>query len=65
MSNIKRKVNIYYTDTDSIYIKKNDIYKIENYLDDTLLGKFKKEFEYKKIIFIALKTYIGITLDNK
>lgn len=65
INKIKRKINIYYSDTDSIYIDKKDINKIQEYTSQTELGKFKIEREYKYIIFIALKTYIGKTTQNE
>jgi hypothetical protein len=65
MNKIKRLVNIYYSDTDSIYIEKKDLYKISQFVNPTELGKFKIEREFKYIIFIALKTYIGKTIENK
>lgn len=65
INKIKRIIDIYYSDTDSIYIDKKDINKISEYISQTELGKFKIEREYKYIIFIALKTYIGKTTEKK
>lgn len=65
INKIKRKIDIYYSDTDSIYIDKKDLSKISEYISKTELGKFKIEREYKYIIFIALKTYIGKTTEKK
>lgn len=65
INKIKRIIDIYYSDTDSIYIDKKDLEKIKEYISQTELGKFKIEREYKYIIFIALKTYIGKTIENK
>jgi hypothetical protein len=49
-------INLYYTDTDSIYIDENS--KIpENLLSNTDLGKLKLEYICNKAIFLAPKVY--------
>ena len=40
MNKIKRIINIYYSDTDFIYIDKKDLYKISKFVHPTELGKF-------------------------
>jgi hypothetical protein len=47
MNQIKHKVDIYYSDTDSIFIDKKDLNKIYSYLDDFEIGKFKIVGEIK------------------
>jgi DNA polymerase type B, organellar and viral len=50
------KINLYYTDTDSIYVDEDsDIDK--NLIDEKVLGKLKIENTYKKGIFICAKVY--------
>ena len=47
--------NLFYTDTDSIFINKK---LPKNYVSDTILGKFKLEYEINKAFFLAPKMYI-------
>lgn len=58
MQTLKDKVDIYYMDTDSIIIAKNDLYKIKDLLDQDKLGYLKIESEWDYGIFIAPKVYI-------
>jgi hypothetical protein len=53
--------NLYYTDTDSIFVDK-DLNK--NFLNNDI-GKFKLEYIFKEAIFLGPKIYAGITEDNK
>jgi len=53
--------NLYYTDTDSIFIDK-DLNK--NFLNNDI-GNFKLEYIFKEAIFLGPKIYAGITEDNK
>lgn len=54
------KINLYYTDTDSIY---TDSEIDENLISDTILGKLKLEYECEKAIFLSPKVYI-LKLEN-
>lgn len=65
MQNVMLKIlktnYIYYTDTDSIYIK----YPLENsYISDIDLGKFKLVNVFKKAYFVATKVYCLILLNG-
>ena len=55
-------INLYYTDTDSIY---TDSIIDEDLISQTILGKLKLENTCKKAIFLAPKMYCLETLDNK
>ena len=57
MQELKEKVDIYYVDTDAIVIKKKDLEKIKEYLDEKALGKLKIVTEMDEAIFIAPKCY--------
>ena len=63
MAEFKREgYNLYYTDTDSIYIP----YELpKNLISDKILGKFKLEYIFKDIVFLAPKVYAGITINNE
>jgi hypothetical protein len=62
MSNFKNNnYNLYYTDTDSIFIDK-DLDK--NFLNNDI-GNFKLEYIFKEVVFLGPKIYGGITDDNK
>jgi len=52
------KINLYYTDTDSIY---TDSELDEDLIDDKVLGKLKLENTCKKAIFLAPKLYCLLT----
>ena len=55
-------INLYYTDTDSIYVDKP---LPDNLIDSKVLGKLKLENICKKAIFISPKVYYLETLDNQ
>jgi hypothetical protein len=54
-------INLYYTDTDSVYTDSNID---ESLISDTTLGKLKLENVCKKAIFLAPKVYCLETEDN-
>jgi hypothetical protein len=54
--------NLYYSDTDSIYIDKP---LDESFISNTILGKLKLENICKKAIFLSPKVYYLQTEDNK
>jgi hypothetical protein len=56
------KINLYYTDTDSIY---TDSDLDESFISNKLLGKLKLEHVIKKAIFLSPKVYYLETEDNK
>jgi hypothetical protein len=56
------KINLYYTDTDSIYTD-SEIDSI--FIDDKILGKLKLEHTCEKAIFLGPKLYCLITIDGK
>jgi len=56
------KINLYYTDTDSIYTD-SDI--DPNFLNDKVLGKLKLENICDKAIFLSPKVYCLETIDNE
>ena len=56
------KINIYYTDTDSIYTD-SDI--DESFIHNTALGKLKLENTCNKAIFLSPKVYCLETIDNE
>ena len=56
------KINLYYTDTDSIYTD-SDI--DESFISDTILGKLKIEHVCKKAIFLSPKVYCLETIDKE
>jgi DNA polymerase type B, organellar and viral len=56
------KINLYYTDTDSIYTD-SDI--DESFISDTILGKLKIEHICKKAIFLSPKVYCLETIDKE
>jgi len=60
--NILEQDNLFYTDTDSIFINK---ILPSNYVSNTELGKFKLEYEIKKAYFLAPKMYIVETLNGE
>ena len=64
MSQFKNNLNynLYYTDTDSIYIDKP---LPENLVNDKILGKMKLENIINKAIFLAPKVYYLETVDGK
>jgi hypothetical protein len=51
-------INLYYTDTDSIY---TDSEIDSTMIDDKILGKLKLEHICKKAIFLAPKVYCLLT----
>jgi hypothetical protein len=56
------KINLYYTDTDSIYTDS----EMDNYLiDNQILGKLKLEHVCKKAIFLGPKLYCLLTDSNE
>jgi hypothetical protein len=56
------KINLYYTDTDSIYTDSNID---DSFLSETVLGKLKLENTCNKAIFLAPKVYCLETDDGK
>ncbi len=56
------KINLYYSDTDSIYTD-SDIE--ENLIDDKSLGKLKLESTNKRAIFLTPKVYCLETIDSE
>lgn len=54
--------NLYYTDTDSIYIDKP---LSDHLVNSKILGKMKLEYIIKKAIFLAPKVYCLETIDDK
>jgi hypothetical protein len=56
------KINLYYTDTDSIY---TDSILDESFIDNKILGKLKLENICKKAIFLAPKLYCLETIDGE
>ena len=56
--------NLYYTDSDSIFVNK-DLSNIYPEWIGSELGKFKLEYILKEAIFLAPKVYGGITIENK
>jgi hypothetical protein len=57
-----KNINLYYTDTDSIYTDS----KIDPiHIDDKVLGKLKLENICTKAIFLAPKMYFLKTIDGK
>lgn len=54
-------INLYYTDTDSIYTDSN---LEESLINDKILGKLKLENICKKAIFLAPKVYCLLTENN-
>ena len=56
------KINLYYTDTDSIYTD-SDI--DETFIDNKTLGKLKLENTCNKAIFLSPKVYCLETIENK
>ena len=59
---INKGGKIYYTDTDSIFTDKE--LSIE-YVSDNEIGKFKKEYDIKKAIFLASKVYCCVKHNNE
>ena len=55
------KINLYYTDTNSIYTDSNIN---ETFLSNTLLGKLKLEHTCNKAIFLSPKVYCLDTIEN-
>jgi hypothetical protein len=55
-------INLYYSDTDSIY---TDSDLDESFIDDKILGKLKLENTCKKAVFLSPKVYCLLTEDNK
>jgi hypothetical protein len=55
-------INLYYTDTDSIYI---DSPLPEDFVSNTILGKMKLENVLEKAIFLSPKVYCLLTEDGK
>uniref|UniRef100_A0A896YS35 DNA polymerase n=1 Tax=Coniophora puteana TaxID=80637 RepID=A0A896YS35_9AGAM len=55
------KYNLYYTDTDSIFIDK----PLSDNLVSEELGKMKLEYVLKDAVFLAPKVYAGMTDDGK
>jgi len=64
MSQFKNNLNfnLYYSDTDSIYIDKP---LDESFISNTILGKLKLEHICNKAIFLSPKVYYLETEDNK
>jgi len=56
------KFNLFYTDTDSVYIDKP---LTEEFISNTELGKMKLENTCKKAIFLSPKVYILLTDNDK
>jgi hypothetical protein len=56
------EINLYYTDTDSIYIDKP---LSEEMISSTELGKMKQEYILDKAIFLSPKVYFLITKEGK
>src|SRR5882757_5320357 len=56
------EINLYYTDTDSVYTDSNVDH---SFIDDKVLGKLKLENIAEKAIFLAPKVYYLETIDNK
>jgi hypothetical protein len=56
------KINLYYSDTDSIY---TDSELDNNLISETVLGKLKLENICKKAIFLTPKVYCWETIDGK
>lgn len=52
------KINLFYTDTDSIY---TDSELDEKFLSETILGKLKLENTCKRAIFLTHKVYCLLT----
>jgi hypothetical protein len=58
------KINLYYTDTDSIYVDSDsDIDR--SFIDNKILGKLKLENYYEKAIFLCSKVYCLLTDKNE
>lgn len=57
-------INVYYCDTDSVVIEKNNLNKLSDYLSDDL-GKWGIEKEFKKFQAIDLKEYFTILTNGK
>jgi hypothetical protein len=53
--------NLYYTDTDSIFIDSD----LDNKFLNNDIGNFKLEYIFKEAVFLGPKIYAGITFDNK
>ena len=58
------KINLYYTDTDSIYVDENSFIDT-TFIDNKVLGKLKLENTYNKGIFLSAKVYCLETVDEK
>jgi hypothetical protein len=58
------KINLYYTDTDSIYVDENSDIDL-NLIDNNILGKLKLEHVSDKAIFLCAKVYCLDTIDNE
>ena len=56
------KINLYYTDTDSIY---TDSELDQSFINETILGKLKLENTCKKAIFLSPKVYCLKTENNQ
>jgi hypothetical protein len=56
------EINLYYTDTDSIY---TDSEIEESFLSETLLGKLKLENTCKEAVFLAPKVYCLKTINDE
>jgi DNA polymerase elongation subunit (family B) len=56
------KINLYYTDTDSVY---TDSDLDDSLIDDKILGKLKLENICKKAIFLTPKVYCLLTEEGK
>ena len=63
ISSFKNNINynLYYTDTDSIFIDSD----LDKKFIDNDIGNFKLEHIFKECIFLGPKLYAGITVDNK
>ena len=59
MDRIKRSVDVYYTDTDSIYVSNLDYLKLnqEGIVDSKVIGKLKLEGIWEEAVFISPKVY--------
>jgi DNA polymerase elongation subunit (family B) len=55
-------INLYYSDTDSIYVDKP---LAKHLIDSKILGKLKLEYICKKSVFISPKVYFLETIDGK
>jgi len=55
---------LYYSDTDSVFIDV-DLNKVSPELVGELLGQWKLEYEFDKVVFLAPKVYGGVTSEGQ